>query len=183
MKWQDVPGWLTVNEGYWLSRLARAVPAGGLIVEVGCWKGRSTVALATGMRQARLVVVDHFQGSDEEEHRHDPDLPRLREVFEANLRRAGVRERVEIVQAFSLVAARRWDEPINLLFLDAAHDYESVRDDLAAWWPLIKPGGMMVIHDYGQPNFPGVQRAVDEAGLGGRLVADTSLYVAVVSRQ
>jgi predicted O-methyltransferase YrrM len=94
-----------------------------------------------------------------------------------------VRERVEIVQAFSLVAARRWDEPINLLFLDAAHDYESVRDDLAAWWPLIKPGGMMVIHDYGQPNFPGVQRAVDEAGLGGRLVADTSLYVAVVSRQ
>ena len=49
----------------------------------------------------------------------------------------------------SLSAAATFDaDSIDYVFLDAAHDYESVRADIAAWWPKIKPGGWFAGHDY-----------------------------------
>jgi hypothetical protein len=41
-------------------------------------------------------------------------------------------------------------ESLNLVYIDAAHDYQSVRDDIKAWWPKVKKGGVLSGHDYEQ---------------------------------
>ena len=50
----------------------------------------------------------------------------------------------------------------DLVYIDADHTYKSVRNDIKKWYPLIKNGGVMGGHDYGEPIFPGVKQAVNE---------------------
>jgi hypothetical protein len=52
--------------------------------------------------------------------------------------------------------------PFDMIFLDAMHDYESVKADIDRWWPKLKAGGIFAWHDYGHGDFPGVKQAVDE---------------------
>ena len=52
------------------------------------------------------------------------------------------------------------DESLDFCFIDASHDYESVKSDILAWLPKVKPGGYLFLHDYGL--FSGVTKAVDE---------------------
>jgi hypothetical protein len=53
------------------------------------------------------------------------------------------------------------DNFFDFIFLDAAHDHASVQEDLRAWWPKLKVGGLFAGHDY-SPVWPGVWRAVSE---------------------
>lgn len=50
----------------------------------------------------------------------------------------------------------------DFIFIDAAHSYEAVRDDIADWLPKVRPGGWFGGHDFHE-SWPGVQRAVIEA--------------------
>jgi hypothetical protein len=50
-------------------------------------------------------------------------------------------------------------ESVTFAYIDAAHDYESVKRDIAAWMPKIKSGGILAGHD---AQSPGVQKAVKE---------------------
>ena len=59
-------------------------------------------------------------------------------------------------------AAKQVDDgSLDMVFIDAGHDYDSVREDIANWLPKVRPGGIVAGHDY-QQRFPGVQRAVAE---------------------
>jgi hypothetical protein len=42
-----------------------------------------------------------------------------------------------------------WPFQVDLVFLDASHDYESVKKDIAVWAPHVRPGGILCGHDYG----------------------------------
>ena len=68
----------------------------------------------------------------------------------------------------------RWFGMPSFVYLDAGHDYEDIRADIAAWWPLVEPGGILAGHDYDAKLHPGVKRAVDEfAAQSGRTVYTT----------
>lgn len=71
--------------------------------------------------------------------------------------------------------AKQTDPPklFDFVFIDADHSYEGVTADLAAWWPLIKTGGIFCGHDYGSDKYPGVKRAVDEFSEGRDIVICT----------
>ena len=85
-----------------------------------------------------------------------------RSEFEANMRGGGWLDHITIMQARSVDAAPKFDdESIDLCFIDAWHDYESVKADIDAWWPKVKVGGVLMGHDYADANY-GVKRAVDE---------------------
>ena len=51
----------------------------------------------------------------------------------------------------------------DVVYIDANHSYQAVRDDIAVWYPRITPGGALCGHDYfKEKHWPGVKRAVDE---------------------
>src|SRR5690606_26723571 len=72
--------------------------------------------------------------------------------------------RANILHMPSVKAARQFDdESLDFVFIDAKHDYDSVKADIAAWRPKVKIGGWVCGHDYAPKQFPGCVKAVDEA--------------------
>lgn len=87
--------------------------------------------------------------------------------FLANVIEAGLVDYVLPFPCDSLNAATcisRCGITPDLIHLDAAHEYEAVKADIATWWPLLRTGGHMIFDDYdgGGTYWPGVRRAVDE---------------------
>lgn len=54
--------------------------------------------------------------------------------------------------------------PLDLVFVDGGHQYHEAKGDIAIWLPLIKPGGIMAVHDYEKTSkvWHGVNKAVKE---------------------
>jgi predicted O-methyltransferase YrrM len=154
---EGIEGWLTEGQGRVLSERAALVPAGQAIVEIGSHQGRSTIVLAFSKRpDVRLVAVDPYSdprwGGGEDSLR----------VFEANLERARVRDRVVLFRGYGEEAARGWHaSPIGLLYVDGAHDYPTVRREIEAWRNRLAPGAAVLFHD--TFSSPGVTRAVVSA--------------------
>ena len=97
-----------------------------------------------------------------EEHVEDETVSggTLYDNFLANV--ADVRDYLSPLRATSIEAAAHFDdESLDLVFIDAAHDYESVRADIAAWQPKLKSNGILAGHDYSRP-WPEVVSAVEE---------------------
>lgn len=132
------------------------------IVEVGCWQGRSTRVLADNT-PGSVWAVDHWLGS--EEHREmmkskSPDW--LYSTFYMNLiDHIGVYKVFPKRMSSVDMAAkfrRALDRPVfDMVFIDASHDFESVKADIESWRPLVVLGGLLCGHDAG---FPPVARAV-----------------------
>jgi predicted O-methyltransferase YrrM len=161
-----VDGLLSDAECTLLHDLA-AGAAGGCIVEIGTYHGRSTVALALGsLAGARVPVyaIDPFvaqRGVLGQEYRPD-DKTRLLE----NLLLADVVEHVWLLQTTSEQAARGWTEPIALLWVDGDHSDEGVRTDLRCWTPFVVAGGLVALDDSLDPR-AGVHGAIAELLAGG----------------
>ena len=72
-------------------------------------------------------------------------------------------ERALFLRMTTEAAARVVDVALDWLYVDASHDYASCLHDLQTWFPKLKrPGGLLMGHDYGQPQHIGVKVAVDE---------------------
>jgi len=159
-----IPGWETNPEEATLTALAGEVPEGGVIVELGSEYGRSAGAFARGsMKSVDIVSVDLFP----KDHAVVGDL--LAE-YQANVGKLLLDgRRIGLMIGDSAEAAQHWPEgkAIDLLFIDAAHDYEAVRRDIAAWVPYLKHGGVVAFHDCAvgpdsHYSHHEVSRAVDE---------------------
>lgn len=177
LSWRDIPGWFDWETIY-DEQVDHRQHRGGVIVEVGSWLGRSTAYLAERvkwrMAPIEIHVVDTWRGSANE--------PAMRETvercggdlypeWERNMSRCGVLPLVIPHRMDSVEAARLFaDGSVDCVFIDADHSYESVRADILAWLPKIRPayeghhGGTLAGHDYDRE---GVRRAVRET-LGGR---------------
>ncbi len=150
--WQatkDVPGFLRENEARLLGALAVCIPARGAIVEIGSFKGRSTVMLAK--------VVSHYGFGPVvsiDPHTHNltngadsSTQPSTYQDFEATLRKAGVIEQVEIHRAFSAEVSRTWTRDIRFLWIDGDHTYAGAKSDFDGFSPFVRPGGVVALHD------------------------------------
>src|SRR2546430_16644945 len=122
------PGFLREREARFLMLAAAAAPADGAIVEIGSFKGRSTVGLAYVARRYGLgsvVAIDPHTSPPTT----DPDLASGSspyDEFQENLRRAGVAEAVDCRLAFSQEGAPYWIRRIRLHSRDGVHLYESL---------------------------------------------------------
>jgi SAM-dependent methyltransferase len=151
-------------EGPLLWRLWSRVPRGGAVLEAGSLLGSTAWAAAQVLahRDVTIWAVDQWGGS--------PDLPwtpsewHLRwRAFLDNLRDADLEQQVRVMRLPSVVASVHFEDgSLDLVFLDADHRREFVLADIAAWWPKLKPGGVLCGHDYTR-HLPGVIAAVDEA--------------------
>jgi hypothetical protein len=145
----DVEGWLTEAQAQRLDRCARAVAYGGRIVEIGSFRGRSTIVLARAApASAEVVAIDPHLGSDRgpQEIAAQPELGEQdTQRFRANLQRHGVLERVRHVRMLSSQAPL--EDAIDLLYVDGAHRFGPARGDVARWGARVRDGGTMLVHD------------------------------------
>ena len=145
----DVEGWLTEAQAQRLDRCGRAVRAGGRIVEIGSFRGRSTIVLARAAAAGtEVVAIDPHLGSDRgpQEIAARPELGEEdTRLFRANLERHGVLERVRHVRMLSSQAPL--EDAIDLLYVDGAHRFGPARDDLVRWGARVRDGGTMLVHD------------------------------------
>jgi len=72
-------------------------------------------------------------------------------------------KRVDLIRKSSIDAAKEFEkESLDIVFIDAEHTYNGVKQDLETWEEKIRISGVISGHDYNHPNFPGVKEAVDE---------------------
>jgi predicted DNA-binding protein (MmcQ/YjbR family) len=77
---------------------------------------------------------------------------------------AGAKDRAHLIRKLSLDAAKDFqDESLDFIFIDASHQYPAVLDDMKAWIPKVRKGGLVSGDDYGD-KFPGVAKSVAEYG-------------------
>lgn len=150
---QQVDGWLCNAQIPIMWDMAGKIR--GRFVEVGAWKGRTSLTLLSGadLKVFTLDVIDIFTGSAE--HQEKLKGASTRDEFEFNINKHGYQDFVTIIQKPSVEAAKEYfDDSIDGIFIDAAHDYENVKADILAWYPKLKSGAPMLFHDYPHPDDP-----------------------------
>jgi hypothetical protein len=149
-RWEQVGNWL-------------AEPKLG--AELGVKEGKFTAHMLERFPRLHMVAVDLWQAKP------PSDQPGFETYAEWNFdqieaefcdRIASFRDRVTVCRCDTVRAAGLYDDgAFDFVFIDAEHTHRGVAADIAAWLPKVKAGGILSGHDY-QPNFPGVQAAVDD---------------------
>lgn len=139
---EQIPGWLTREQAAVLWTAARATAPGATIVEIGSHQGRSTVVLGAAAVRAGSAVTAI-----------DPFLEgavyggqRTRERFEQHVVQAGLEDVITLDADYSAHALARWEQPVDLLFIDGKHDYWSCSTDLG-WVRWMPAGSAVFVHD------------------------------------
>lgn len=121
------------------------------LVEIGVASGQSAVFLAVELinRGApfTLDLVDQFTSGPQ--------------FVENNI--VPVRHVIgKLHQGMSWDGAQHYDDKsLDFVFIDAGHDYTSVKKDIDAWLPKVKSGGILAGHDF-MNEYPGIIQAVIE---------------------
>lgn len=150
----DVQGFLHPEELEKLVELARNKE----VLEIGAFRGLSAWGMA--IVATRVTSIDTFKANSAGQTQMEA-LTTLVDYQEATKRFAnvefviGTSEQLAGLMRFTTTA-------FDMIFLDAMHTYEDVKADIHRWWPRIRQNGLMVFHDYGHDDFPGVKKAVDE---------------------
>jgi hypothetical protein len=136
-------------------------------IEIGSWKGKSAsymcVEIANSGKKIKFDCVDPWTGSEEHQQGkmyEDQDVLNgtLFDTFTKNME--SVKEYYKAVRLPSVEAAKLYeDESLDFVFIDGAHDYDSVCADIKAWLPKVKPGKILSGHDW---PVGGVKQAVDD---------------------
>lgn len=154
----SVSGWLSSAEQTALLHLPALVDhLDGEIVEIGSFKGKSTVALGLGSKwisekKRTIFAIDPFitNGYYRDYYKE----------FESNILIYRLANYVSPIKKFSHEAIEDCPESIAALFVDGDHSYAGVKRDIELYTPRVVPGGFIAFHDY--TVYSDVRRAVDE---------------------
>jgi len=155
----QIKGFLAADEALTLYEQALQASAEGPVLEIGSYCGKSTIylGLACKRNNSTVFALDHHRGSEEHqqgEFFHDPELyddgegvmDSFRE-FRRNIHRAGLDDVVIPVVAGSEMAARHWQTPLAMVFIDGGHSLDAALTDYRCWMPHLMRGGVLAIHD------------------------------------
>lgn len=155
------------KEGMRLAYLASCVPIGGVMVEIGSYRGQSGAYIAAGGQDAHLYMVDLWSRENlsivsESNQYAVADTGHLR-ALKNNFKVLGITNYTTL-QGNSAELIERWSKPIDLLFIDGDHSYEGVKADYENWAPYVKKGGFIAFHDY-SASWLGVVKFIEEVAI------------------
>jgi predicted O-methyltransferase YrrM len=166
--YEEIQGWFDYQNVFDI--FIKSSQENSKIVELGCWKGKSssyllTEALNSG-KMLDISFIDTWKGSiehlDPECEFHEPGLlnnpDHIWEIFNQNIAKINYPKNLFRRDTFDAVGYFE-DASISFLFIDTAHEYEHVIKEIDAWYPKVKLGGIIAGHDYFTP---GVNQAVNE---------------------
>ncbi len=139
----------------------------GKIAEIGVNKGETSQILRHLFPHASLYLIDPWELNPQYLQSGTPisrKLKHYRKAYEHVEQLLGDDPQVTILRMRSLEALAHTPDDFDLVFIDANHEYLEVKQDILAWLPKVRDGGILAGHDY-EPNIPmfcGVKRAVDE---------------------
>lgn len=150
----EINGWMREQELRWLAERASRYER---IIEVGSYHGRSTMAMLEASN-AHIWCADAWgcEGSIVE----DTDYEIFLQNMEGYMSRLTV-VRLESHEAAEILYLEHGPASFDMVFIDGAHDYETVHGDITGFRPLIKKGGLLCGHDYSK-RWSGVVKAVNE---------------------
>jgi predicted O-methyltransferase YrrM len=143
---KQLKGQITPKEVQRLHDLAKSLPENALIVEIGSYTGKSSVAIASGMpKSATLMCIDPWL----QLHRDtEQGYETLETVKTHSDRTSEYHPRVIQVIGFPLEVAKFITKPIDMLSVDAVKKYEQIKEIWDMWLPKVKKGGIVASHDY-----------------------------------
>ncbi len=144
----QIGGWLTEEEGKFLYEIAKGAPKDGKIIEIGSWKGRSTVCLGQGSKDgnnAKIYAIDPHTGSSEQQKEYG--RVNTYQEFLKNISNAKVDANVVPLVQTSKAASEKINGPVYFVFADGAHEYDFVKLDYELWFPKLPNGRLMAFHD------------------------------------
>lgn len=142
----------TEAERQLLSKLAKEVKPGGLIVEIGALYGGVTAVLALSAPQCKVITIDNFSWHPDGE----PVTSPLN--VKKNMESVGA-DNVDIIHATSQAAFLTWNKkPIDLLWIDGGHSFKYVYFDLYNYG---RHAQVVALHDFGNPAWPDIGRAIN----------------------
>lgn len=166
-----IPGWMEPAALQWLRSVALRLPDGAVVVELGCWMGRSTAALA--VPHINLISVDNFQGIPGDQTQFQAGRTDVYQTFLSNVVRYGLR--VSLLCMDSINAARLFqDGSVYKLIVD--DDHTAFGRVLNAWERKVRRGGIVSGHDYGNPQYPNIKRELIRKRVPINLVRGSSFW-------
>ena len=156
-----VHGHLSREEAWFLLEIPSKLGA-GIYAELGTCCGRSAILVAEGIRQNSLVdtfvhTVDYFPDKDAENK-----AGASYDIAVSNIKDKGLDHLIKMHIGDSAKTAEEFEDySVKFLFIDADHDYGSVKRDYEAWEQKIMPGGVIAFHD---SILPSISRLLNETG-------------------
>jgi len=149
---------MTFGEKKELFNLSKRVQ--GVIVEIGSYLGASSCFVAQGIKKSennsKLYCIDTWRNDAMSEGTRDTYDGFLKNTEKYNDIIIPVRETSEKAVA----VLQKQIRSIDMLFIDADHNYEGCKRDWDLYSPFLKSGSLVVFHDYGWAE--GVKRVVNE---------------------
>lgn len=160
---EQIEGWLYLEEAWALHEAVQDFPDEGrplTVVEIGSWKGRSTVALASAIRargDGKVFAIDPHTGTSDGP---EPGPVSTASEFLANVRAAGLQPFVELIQTTAHEARLGFaSRSVDVLFVDGSHHYDDVKTDILDWQTALRDHSTVAFND---PSVPGVYEALRE---------------------
>ncbi len=145
-----VDGWLTPREVEFLALLGAYPKAAGEILEIGSFRGRSTIVLAKAVElsdNARIHAVDPLELDEWADKSAAGKPTSARAMLEKNFASCGVTNKIEIHQQYSHKLAPHWNQKLRVLWIDGDHTYEGALADYENFLPHLAVGGVIAFHD------------------------------------
>lgn len=157
-------GYLAPREGKFLMAAAALSPAAGANLEIGSFKGRSTICIARTLKHyglGSLVAIDPHTSPSVT----DPDLKGEAssfDEFQRNIARGGVGDVVDARREFSQDVGRNWNQPIRFLWIDGDHTYDGAKRDVDLFRGFLVPGAVLAMHDVLGTHYGSLRTFVEE---------------------
>jgi hypothetical protein len=144
-------GMITLEEANLLYELARRI-SDNRILEIGSYRGRSTVALGCGSLDGSQVPVFAIEPHEDFKGVLGAKFgPEDRAAFYKAMLVTGCYKIVRLINLSSDLVAPHWQSKIGLLFIDGDHTFEAVKKDFECWYPYLVNGALIAFHDSKDP--------------------------------
>ncbi len=155
-KYQDIQSAVEVVTGFmvpgqeeYLFNKVKSLPQDAVIVEIGSFQGRSTVAMAYACvgTNRKIYSIDTWDGNDS-----DFSERQFFEIWQQNVQTNNLGQYVLPLRGYSHDVLEQWQnlaggQAIDFIFIDGSHQYADVLKDFELSFPLVKDGGWIAFHD------------------------------------
>lgn len=131
--------------GQWLN--SQGLIGGG--AEVGCARGDFAKSVLSSWRGVKYYMIDPWAVLPESEYLERQETMDYEAWYQACVEMSKADSRIRIIREKSLEASSIiFNESMDWVYLDAAHDLKNITQDLNAWYPKVKHGGLFGGHDF-----------------------------------